>query len=405
MGEVDGQLLKDQEIAEQEQAKELDTAPAFDPSVIDVTDSDALAGLTDEQIESVSKHNREKAAGTPEGESGSDTSSTDTAQTAEAAAAAKASETATKYAGKYATTDDLAQGVSEIGKKLGVDVSAFIGAAKESGEFKSLESLYKQFEKTLSERGAAASAQPGVTQPAPLTDTAKTVTSPETDPEVVKSVTQLAMTQLATSNLATRMQAKGLNLPKSMEEFEALTEINPYFAMEFKQTFQEAYRANMEDAKGYIEAERTVGSANASVVDADVKAVQDFAKENSFKLSDAEIESLKSQALANPYNYDTRHGHKFLRASAVRDQFMVSVLPSKIKEINISKNIEGRSQAVNDLKKASEREITSLGTSRISTKTRAIQKMPDLNDPAVIEHLPDAALNDPEGYFKSQGFR
>lgn len=380
------------------------TPPAFDPSTIDVEDSSVLGSLTDEQIEKVSEYQRNKAAGSPAPGADKATPGADTDQTPAPGSAEKGVETATKYAGKYASTDDLAKGVSEIGKKLGVDVSAFIEAAKESGEFKSLESLYKRLEKTLSERGSAATTEQQGTAPAPAKDTPKTAT-PETDPEVVKSVTGLTMQQLAASSLAQRMQAKGLNIPKNMEEFEALTEINPYFAMEFKQVFQETYRANMDEAKGYIEAERTVESTNASVVDTDVQAVKKFAEENGFKLSDEEIAAAKSAALANPFNYENKYGHKFLRANAVRDQFMVSVLPTKLKEIAVNKEIAGRQQAVSDLEKAKKREVSSVGTSSLSTKTRTIQKMPDLTDPAVIASLPDEALNDPEGYFRKQGFR
>lgn len=379
------------------------TAPAFDAAKIDLSDPDVLSRLSDEELAKVEEFNKTGVA-PKKGAEQSDTPNEDTAKTGEAAAAEKAASTSVKYAGKYASTDDLAKGVSEIGKKLGVDVSAFIEAAKESGEFKSLESLYKRLEKTLSERGSAATTEQQGTQPAPVKDTAKSAT-PETDPEVVKSVTGLTMQQLAASSLAQRMQEKGLTIPKNMEEFETLTEINPYFAMEFKQVFQETYRANMEQAKGYIEAERTVEGTNASVVDTDVQAVKKFAEENGFKLSDDEIATAKSAALANPFNYETKYGHKFLRANAVRDQFMVSVLPTKLKEIAVNKEIAGRQQAVSDLEKAKKREVSSVGTSSLSTKTRTIQKMPDLTDPAVIASLPDEALNDPEGYFRKQGFR
>ena len=84
---------------------------------------------------------------------------------------------------------------------------------------------------------------------------------------------------------------------------------------------------------------------------------------------------------------------------------MITALPGKLKEIALNKEIAGRTQAVNDLEKAKKREVSSLGTSSLSTKTRTIQKMPDLNDPNVIASLPDEALNDPEGYFKRQGFK
>jgi hypothetical protein len=197
------------------------------------------------------------------------------------------------------------------------------------------------------------------------------------------------------------MSKKGISLPTNMEEFEALKEINPYYAVEFKQAYRDLYANNLKQAEGYFEAAKTVTQSNASVADTDSQAIQKMATEQGFKVSDAELEAVKTAAIANPFNYETRYGHKFLRANAVRDQFLVSVLPQKIAEIKLSGEVNGREQALSDMDKAGHREVKSLGTSRLSTKTRAIQKMPDLNDPDVIASLPDAALNDPDRYFQN----
>lgn len=394
-----------EQTAEETQQTQETTPPEFDPSKVDLSNPDHMELLTDEQIEQVEKYNKEHPAPVPGTEE--ETPGKDTAEEAAAAAAEKAKADATKYAGKYATTDDLVKGVSEIAEKLGLPKDAFqlvLDSAKEAGEFKSVEGLYKKLEKQLSEKGAAPAqeAKPGAT---PGKDT---VASPDTfnpqDPQVKQSVDQLTVSQIASSSLAQRMQAKGLALPKDMPEFDALAELNPYFAMEFKQLYQELYKANLEQAKGWFDAEKTLTTANASVVDADSKAIKALADEQGFKVTDEEIAAVKTAALANPASYETRYDHKFLRANAVRDQFLVSVLPTKIKEIALAKQSEGRAQAAADLERAGKREVRSLGTAKLGSRTRAIQKMPDLTDPDVLAALPDAALNDPEGYFRKQGF-
>jgi hypothetical protein len=367
-------------------------APEFDASKVDVGDSEALAGLDDAQLAEV--QNLKPAS--PAAEPGKGTPAGDT----DAGKAAPAG----KYAGKYATTDELSKGVTEIAGKLGYQkeaLQAVLDAAKEAGEFKSVELLYKKLERQLSEKGAAPAATVADPNAGPDKGTPAADTFSPTDPKVSQAVDQLTVSQLANSPLAQEMSKKGISLPTNMEEFEALKEINPYYAVEFKQAYRDLYANNLKQAEGYFEAAKTVTQSNASVADTDSQAIQKMATGQGFKVSDAELEAVKTAAIANPFNYETRYGHKFLRANAVRDQFLVSVLPQKIAEIKLSGEVNGREQALSDMDKAGHREVKSLGTSRLSTKTRAIQKMPDLNDPDVIASLPDAALNDPDRYFQN----
>jgi len=361
------------------------TEPVFDPSTVDSSDVEALARLNDEQLAAVQGYKKPDA---PDAGSDKDTPAADTAPVNEPV----------KLAGKYATSEELVKGVSEISSKLGYPASlvqAVLALAQKSGDFSSVEALYKSAEKELGERGTQAPKPPA----APATDTPAVDTHGSA--EVQQAVTSLTMSQIQSSALAQRMQAKGLQLPQNMEEFDSLVDVNPYFAMEFRQTFQELFQKNLGEANAYNEAAKTVESANASVVEADLKAVQDFATENGIKLSEAELGAIKVSALGRAYNYDAKHGHQFLRPGAVKETFFATVLPSKLQEIALNKQTEGRTQAIADLDRAAKKEVVGLGTSRISTKTRAIAKMPDLSDPDVVSKLPDAALNDPESYFKS----
>lgn len=411
-GTVDSGLVADQAAADAAQREELqeqvpEAAPAFDAGKVDLENPDALAVLTDDQLNKVEQHNAEHPAPVTEAEK---LAAADTAtKTAEAAAAEKATADATKYAGKYATPEALSTGVLEIAKKLGYDEKAFkfmLETVSESGGTKSIETLYAKLEKQLGEKGAAPAASQGDSAQGsgqPGTPSGATQFNPA-DPQVKNAVDQLTNSQLAQSSLAHRMAAKGLELPKDMTEFDQLAEVNPYFAMEFKQAYQELYRANEAQAQGFYEAQRTVVGANAGVVDADEKAIRAMATEQGFKLTDAEIASVKAAAIASPFNYEDKFGHRFLRPNAVRDHFLVHDFPGKAKEIALNKQTEGRQQAISDLEKAGKRETRGLGTSKLGSRLRAVQTMPDLNDPDVIAGLPDAALSDPEGYFLKQGF-
>ena len=373
---------------------------AFDPSKVDLSDPDALAALTDEQFAEVTKHN---ASPQPEPAPGTPDSDTDAA--AKAAAAEKAA--AGKYAGKYATTDDLVKGVTEIAKKVGVDVTAFVEAAKESKEFKSLESLYKRMEKTLGEKGAVTTGSQGDPAKPPATGTADADTFDPANPDVANAIDKLTLQQLAGSALSTRLQSKGLAMPTNMEEFDELAEKSPYFAMEVKQAYEALYRSNTEQAKGFFEAKRTVEGANAGVVATDTQSLKALATEQGFTLSDVEVEAAKTAALANPNSYETRYGHKFLRPNAVRDHFLVNALPAKLGEIKIAQQAAGRTQAVADLERAKNKEVGGIGAAKLNTRTRVAGKMPDVTNPDVLATMPDEILNyvgGPEAYYLSKGF-
>lgn len=378
-------------------------APQFDPASIDIENQDSLAGLSDEQLSAVEQFQREKASGAaPNPAPDKDTAGKDTA----AAAGAAPDAGTTKLAGKYDTTDDLAKGVTEIASKLAYPkevVDAAIETAKETGDFKFVEALYKRFEKQLGERGTQQAA-PQSPAAGPATTPAKDTVvadTPPTDPEVLKAVEQLTLTQIAQSAVVAQMQAEGIAMPRSMEEFNVLAKEYPYYAMAFQQAYASVYQKNLGEAQAHIQAGRVVESENAKVVDTDLSEVQAFAKENGITLSETDLVALKSAALARPQSFEQRHGHNFLRSGAVKEAFFVTVLPGKIKEAALAKQVEGRTQAVADLERLSQKEVKSLGTSGMGTKTRALPKMPDLSDPAVLESLPDEALADPDKYFKS----
>lgn len=413
---VDDQALRDQQAADEANAdkggapgatgetQDQESAPAFDPSKIDVTDTEALAGLSEEQLAQVEEYEKTKAATPPEASPKKDTEAEDTGEKPGGESAEKPTGGAAKYAGKYATIDELIKGVGELAKKVGVPVEAFqpvLDAAKALKQYASIEALYKNLEHVLSEKGAAPSQPASQPAAAPAKDTAATDTFDEADPKVLAAVNQLTLQQIAQSPIAARMAAKGISLPKNMEEFEALTEVNAYFASEFQRTYTELYRANIADAKSYFEAAKTVDSTNAKTTDSDVTAIRKLAEEHGFKVTDAEIDAAKAEALANAGSFEMRSGHKFLREGAVLTRFLHSVLPKKIDEIAVAKQAEGRMQAVRDLDAKKKAEVTAASTMGPGTRGRAVQQMPDLSDPDVVASLPDEALADPDKFFKN----
>jgi ribosomal protein L7Ae-like RNA K-turn-binding protein len=392
------ELKTDEQGATQEvvvtEAQQAEVAtPEFDASKFNIDDHEAISNLTDEQLRSVEEYN--KTASSQEEKPEAETSQSDTDETAAAAQAEKAATDAVKYAGKYATTDDLVKGVNEIAKKLGTDVEAFIDVANETKDYKSVEALYKRLERKLSEGGAKSTG----TEKAPEQDTAQSAT-PVQDPALVQEVTTLTSSQIAMSPLATQFAQKGLQLPNNMQEFAELTEAAPYLAMQFQQLFQMKFADNMKLAHGYQEATKTVETENAKAVDSDTQAIKALATQLKFDVTDEEINAVKAAAMASPYSYTEKYGVKFLRAGAVKDYFMTTQLPNKLTEIQNKATVTGREQAVKDLEAAAKKNPNSIGTAKISTKTRAIPKMPDLSDPDIVASLPDEALENPEKYFK-----
>lgn len=372
----------------------------FVPEGVDSTDSEQLSALSDEELDAVAEVAPSPEKAQEKEQLGKEP---DTEETTEGEPAPTEGDDQL-FAGKYKSFDELVKGVDQIAQKLGYSSKAFqhvVEAAKAADDATSVEALYKGLEGQLGEKGAVTQGEAKPGQESAPAGTSSTDTFNPQDPKVTVAVDQLTASQIAQSGLAGEFQKANLPLPTNMEEFDQLKVLNPYLAMEFKQLYSQMYQRNLGEAKGYFDAAKTVESSNAKVIDTDTKALTQIAEANGFKLTPEEIAEVKSAALGVPYNYETKYGHKFLRENAVRDHFMATKMLAKLEEIKVAQQAEGRVQAVNDLNAAGKREIRSVGTSRLSTKTRAIQKMPDLNDPAVLAGLPDEALNDPESYFKN----
>lgn len=368
------------------------SAPEFDPSKVDVDNPDALAVLDDEQIAKVSEFNAKKS------ETGGAPAQADTAKEGEGKPAEAPPAAPVKYAGKYESTDALAQGVMEIAKKLSYPaeaVQAVIDLAKASNDWTKLEAFYKSIEKTLHDKAAETSG------PATVPAKADTTVNDTPDEKLMIAVSNLTMSELSRSQLASEMAARNLPLPKNVKEFNDLVDTSPYYAAEFRRAYEEVFSKNLEEAQGRLQAQKSVETANKSVIDSDVTSLKELAVKNGFKLTDEEIEAAKTEALAKQYSYDDKFGVKFLRAGAIKEHFIANRLLDKLAEIKLASEAAGREQAIADLKKADGKTTSSISTSRLGTKTRADAKMPDLSDPDVVAALPDAALNDPEGYYKN----
>lgn len=383
--------------AEAETTEETETTETeFDPSTIDPNDTDALASLTEEQLDAVTEfqasqkkeaQEKEAADNAPESEEEEDTAGTATG------ASAAAGDQQVKYADKYATPDELIKGVEALLGKLGYDndfLRAQISTAKESKQYGAVEQMYKALEVEFGKR----SSQPASAAPdaAPTQDTQQADTVSTEDKDFVNKISAVAFSRLQGSQLERDLKDEGLSLPTTSEEFKALREGAPYFAMKFEMDFKAAYDEVAKEAIEHSTVLKGRDTHNLGIVNSDVQAIKDFAAANDLKLSDAEIEQVKASALASPLSYETKAGVKLLRPEAVKDYFNARILPSKIKEMQTAALSKGRLEASEDLDKLHKKAVRSIGTSPLNTRTRTKTAKVNVDNPDEVAALSDEQL-------------
>ena len=379
---------------------EVEKVVEFDPATVDVNDTEALARLSEDELEMVSNVKRDEDGKVlPEKEVEKEVAddAPPTGDTAGKATGdtASAGDQQVKYADKYATSEDLVKGVEGLFTKLGYDndiMRGVLAQAVEDKQFKSVERMYKALEVELGKRGSSQSTTQPAPESSPVRDTTTSDTVGADDKDFVERVSAVAFGRLQGTQLEQELRRRGLELPRTTEEFDALKEGAPYYAMRFEQEFKASYDSVARDAYEHTSTLKSKDTHDLGIINSDTQALKEFATANELKLTDAEIETAKAQALASPYSYDVKAGVKLLRPDAIKEYFFARVLPAKVKEMQTSLLAKGRMEASEDLEKLHKKTVKSVGTSNLTTRSRTKKVDVNVDNPDEVSALTDEQL-------------
>lgn len=358
----------------------------FDPTKFDPSDAEAVASLSDEDFAKLNQFIQEGKA--PDAPPATDTADADTAKGDPDPA--PASTEPTKLAGKYSSFDELTKGVEQLAAKLGKTddpaIKALIDVARETGKHGAVENVYKALESEMG-RKAAASA-PAAKEPE-ISDTPLTT---EEETRMMNEAASYTLQQIQISPLSKLFKDRGLEMPKTGEEFNALIDTQPFLAQEFKREFEAALRENLNIAKEHVKAQKSVVTQNEASLNADLKAIKDLATANDIALSDEELQAVKERVLQDGDNFVERYGVKFIRKGAFLKEFAAEVLPKKIADVRTNSLAKGREQAMKDVTELQKKTPKSISTSKVPAAKSKPAKI-DENDTDAIAMMSDEELN------------
>ena len=402
--EIAAKAAEDAEIAEADKAAEQKAdepespiveieGKKFDPSKVDVTDTDKMGALSDLELKAVVEfHAQAPKPGEPPAK---DTVLPDTDKDGKPVEKAPAPEPV-KYAGKYDTPDALLKGVREIAGKFSYPqevLDTIIAQATESKDYKSVEAFYKAMEKQLGSQ-AAPTAAPA--SPAPDTTPAQGTVVPDTVEleRLHAGITQMTYTQLQAHPIVGELLKRGFAIPQSVQDFEAMTTADPYIAAKFERIFTDLYQANLAEAREYEKAKTAHESENARTLDADIAKIKELAAAQGLPLTDQDIVALKAEIAKTEWAYETKHGHKYLRPTMAQVVFNSTFLSGKMDAVRQAAELTGRRKAMADLKVMDKKIVKSIGTAPVSTVNRPNKQAKiDYSDPDVLAQLSDEELD------------
>jgi hypothetical protein len=354
----------------------------FDPSKVDVADSEALSSLTQPQLKEVEQFLDTNAPTVEKPDK--DTSATGTPSSEPAPK---------KYADKYETSDALAEGVSEAAKKLGWSekyTSSMIEQAKTSKDFGALENAYKIME------GAISSGLVLATSPVnPDADPTRVVTPVQTDTsiETLKRVTELTLESIEASPLAQKFANEGLTIPRTAEEVEALWESSPKLAIQFR----EYWKGTFDNIKGELLAFQAAKveseTHNKKLFDSAETTIKQLADKVGLKLTDAEIKAEAEKIKSTEDYYAVKNGSKYLKDSVLRDHFFARVLPDRFNSVLREAEARGAVKGVTRIEE-NRRSMPSTISSTMAPSRDRQQKAIDYTDVDQLSSLSDAQLDE-----------
>jgi hypothetical protein len=338
--------------------------------------------LSDEDLEKKIEAAATGKAPEPAPDKGTPKTETPAVSPATAPAAEPGKQPEKLLAGRYKTEADLEKGILELTKQMGIDdrgIRLELDIAKEFKNFSTIERLYTRMQSEWTKSKAAGAPRPAA--PAPATD----------EKEFLQIVTQSTLEAMKSNATIEQMVEDGFTIPRTKQELDDLRKENfawwKAFTDEFKRTFDEYSREGREYQKALDE----VDSANTQAIEREITRIRQFVEANGLKLSDAEVEALKTEAIASPLVYEDRHGVQFIRDGGIYKYWLAEKFPEKLEELKVALVAKSRKEGITDLKALQSEGIRSISTSPIPGQRVEAPKIDEKN-PDEVAKLSDEEL-------------
>lgn len=291
---------------------------------------------------------------------------------------------AKKYADRFESTFDLIDGVLEEVKALGKDkkeISALVTEAQKSGDWSKVESKYKEYQSDYNKKVEETKAKEK-----PVETTADTVQEPDMELGEYQAVlVETTMKQISDSDVARKFAKFDVKLPQTQEELDALEIAHPNLWMQYTDAFKRLYMANDENARGFLEADRTQSTHNETQLQQTKSQIEAFAKKYGTTVDPSEVERILTEAQKLDTVYENRHGVKFLRENSLYKYFLAEAAEKIIENVRKATEAEalnrGRAEAAKTIHSNNEAAPKTISTSQVPPTQSTAPKDPDWNNP------------------------
>jgi len=298
-----------------------------------------------------------------------------------------------KYAGKYSTTEELAKGLAEIAKPLGLSqgaVDAVVKMAEKSGDWQNAENVYLELQKSLRKPAEPQGRKPE--EQAPELAAEGEITSDD-----FKLIVDETNKQIQSEPIVAELRKAGLDIPRTSEEWEAMKKDYPYYATKWNETYTNVFRDLRDTVIRFKAREREAGPHNEKMVESNKQLIRDFAKQYKLKVSDEELAQIIEQGRQHSIPYEERDGVRFLTEDGLHRYFLAYHFPRIAQELQQAERIAGRTEALADLEK--NRRVAAGGgisTSNLPTARRDQAGPPKVNpeDESQVRKLTDEQIED-----------
>lgn len=260
------------------------------------------------------------AAGAEPGAKGPDTDTPPATPSKETPASGGSQDGKGKFAGKYATEDDLKAAIKEAGKTLGYNPALLERLITTTKEVKDLEAVYKDLEKEISSKPPKpAAAEPGG-DPAEVQQQQK---------EIVLRVVNSTLQAIRSNPIADQLRQLGHPIPPkflvdpkvTQEYMTKLKEESPVDYLELKTLAERSYGAAKQSTESFVKSLQESDEANVATIEADKKAIRELGQQLGIPVTEDSLNAFVDDALKIQSIYEEKNGVPFIKKDSLYQAF------------------------------------------------------------------------------------
>jgi hypothetical protein len=310
---------------------------------------------------------------------------------------AKADKAEKTYAGKnYADEFEFVHSVYEVAKALDKDKKEFrplIDEAKKTGDYSKLEAKYKEYQAEFTRKSQEQKEKEKTLVDTPAKAEPNNTEIPIT-PEVAEQINAEAMRRFGETDVAQELKERGIEFPKTPEEFTELRLLERGLAKDLRETIERIGKEVQEDAKNILRSRQEAPVHNKSQIEKSKSQIEEFGKKWNITFTPEELQSILEEAQKVDSVYEDKNGAKFLRDKAIFKYFMAEkaseylekAIDSQKKAIEVDAKAKGAIEADQKLKENKDRSLSTISTTNIPSGKPAEKKAIDWKNPADVAH-------------------